>query len=527
MTIAQNESSQQGILQAINDLINNGSTALAEDYGVTPDRCPCFGLLYSYKQFLNLVMPFQTQAYLPLTLSILTAIFQKTLGYTSHYVFLTAEPNANKTTILESIQDIIKDLDGLQVSNEDPQSYVAFYQQLDATQFTGMMYCRDELFKSFITAYVRRTKTTEVYQQFVGVYEKNTFQAPLVKVDKHKPKEEQDIRPNLNGIRFSLVGVGTTDEMKTLLKSTDFTDGGWVSRMGLFVLNQSHNRRTPSKQCEHDENTLPQDPYIFELLNKLNGWALEEIQISTKPWRASDYGEPEVKLKARRTVVLKFNIPEIETKWTEAQTLLDDELKAMCQFLKKSGNIKYFNMFQELAGERTFRKAMYYARLLFLSDAILNSQSPMATDLNAYLKCVFPVLEKDRIFLPSTYYLMGIHITRLMVANLFQIIKEDLGNEDGTDYSIQKAIMKLLHNNQDLFGRCGSGSDSLGATLGDISRYITNQYRATLYRQARRDNLEMLCQSGYVETTHIKGKGGSRYRVTPLGVKSFPDIFTT
>lgn len=522
MSISQNEPSQQSILDSINELIDKGSNNLALEYETNVLKCSCFGLLNSYKSFVNFHMPFQTQAYLPLCLSVLTAILQKSIGYTAHYMFLTAEPNANKTTILDSIQDTIKELDGLKVSQEDPQSYVAFYQQLEATQDIGMMYCRDEIYKSFIHTYIKGKKTTEVYQQFVSVYEKNTFQAPLVKIDKTKPKEEQDERRNLYGIRFSLVGTGTTEELQTLLKAAEFTDGGWVSRMGIFILNQSHNRRSPSKQCEHDENTLPIEPAIFNLLNILNNWGKQEVDLKLRSEVSFLKGASQTKPK--RNIVLKFRIPEAETAWSNAQNLLDSELKAICCYFKKTGNSKYFNMFNELSGERTFRKAMYYSRLLFIADAILFNESPMSESLNSYYSHEQPVAHEHRIYLPATYYEMGIHITRLMVANLYKLIKDNLSNEDGTDYSIQKAILKVFYNNQDVFGRCGV--DGLGATLGDISRYITNQYRSTLYRQARRDNVEMLCNSGYLEVPNNgKQSRGARYRVTQLAIKSFPDLF--
>lgn len=544
--MTQNEQSQQSILltaQANIDLtladiksrITNGCKSLSEEYSQFPEHkrndkpFTCFSLLEEYQKQIESQCKHQPQLYLPLALTTLTAILQKSFEFTAHYVFLTAEPNANKTTTLNTISNSLSILE-LNQSPQWPRSYPAFYQQIGATNSTGLVMLVDEMFKKMRSCYVEKDRAdSDVFEKIVNIYENDEFQAPLVKFEIPKVGEESQERKNIKHVRFSLLGTGTNGEFHQLLKSSQFTESGWLSRMGLFRLYQSKDPRKISQVLKGGKNIFKIGSTINESLKKLKEWS--SIEIDVKKREDNEFIDKKL---PRRFVRLKFYCLETEPSlftnakdeedtgnpWDTARDSLTEAINICTEYFKKQGYKKYTSLFEELAGDRLIQKVTYYAQLLWLTDAILCPDSPMAIDLNAYLNSqnLDNQMDQKHIYLPYTYFDMGIQIVKLMVLNLYSIILEGLGDEDGTDAHIQKSIMNIFHNHESLCVH--------GLSPNDVARLITNQYRSTLYRQARRENLNELCNDGYitfvVDKNHGKPFHGARYIPTKKGWSAFP-----
>jgi hypothetical protein len=522
------------ILSDIEHRINHGTKTLACEYEQLGKQgvgvSPCFTLLGDFRAQIHQQCPHQPQLYMPLALSVLTAILQKSLSFSAHYVFLSAEPNANKTTTLNTISNCLKVLD-LNQSPQWPRSYPALYQQLEATQDTGMLMLVDEIFKKFRNYYTERERSDgEVFEKIIATYESSQFQAPLIRFDKPKENEQSFERKNLHNIRLSLIGSGTHGEFKQLMASSQFTDGGWLSRMGLFRLYQNKELRSASQVLGRGENSFKLGENIYVVLKHLNNWCLQETDINVM----SEH-QVTITQKTKRQVKLDFFCPSNKIEYLSVDMVMqegnpwDDAMQPLCQdidtavkFFDTVGHSKYKSIFEELAGDRTYKKASYYAQLLWLTDAILQPQSPMGLELQAYFDRTVGGREPNALYLPYTYFDMGIQIVRLMVLNLYSLMVEGLGDEEGTDFAIQKAILRVFALRQ---GESGIA----GISQKEVSQYISNQYRGTIYRQARKDNLEELCYAGHIEPTIDKMGGkpyrGARYRVTSVGIQSNPKIF--
>jgi hypothetical protein len=549
MTIAQNASSQQlnrpthtqiinanidNILSDIENRIEHGTKTLSYEYEQLGKQgsTPCFTLLAEFRAQIANQCPHQPQLYLPLALSVLTAILQKNLRFSAHYVFLSAEPNANKTTTLNTISNCLKVLE-LDQSPQWPRSYPALYQQLEATQDTGMLMLVDEIFKKFRNYYTERDRADgEVFEKIIATYESSQFQAPLIRFDKPKAGEETTERKNLDNIRLSLIGSGTNGEFQQLLKSQQFTDGGWLSRMGLFRLFQNRELRSVSKILGRGDNNFKLGENLYTNLKYLNNWCFETVDMN----HLVDH-QVTIKEKTKHEVKLDFFCPsdvtdcylgtdgglETGNPWDAAMQQLAQDIDTAIKFFDKSGHSKYKAIFEELGGDRTYKKASYYAQLLWLSDAILQPQSPMGLELQAYFDRTVGGKEPNALYLPYTYFDMAIQIVRLMVLNLYSLMVEGLGDEEGTDFAIQKAILRVFALRQ---GESGIA----GISQKEVSQYISNQYRGTIYRQARKDNLEELCYAGHIEPTIDKMGGkpyrGARYKITSVGIQCNPKIFS-
>jgi hypothetical protein len=480
----QNETSQYEISQAFIEY------KISEYLTQVDKLTKSGGILNEFREFVHLNLPHQSQMYLPLTLSVLTAILQTHLARSgSSYHLIVAPPQSNKSTLLNTIRLIMNTLDI--VIPEWPSSFKGLSEIIEEYKHQGVFVTHDELLSKFCLTHIQHVNNSqaEVLAGFCDLYTNN-----FLTVHRKGTDKDEKSKKNIKNISVGLMGIGTEDQLRQLLKHKDkqFIASGWFSRFSFWENKRQTTRLSPRQRMEIEHNRLEVPKSILECLKKLMEWKGHYQVFETE---FNPIGEHKR---------LKFTVDESSSELLETDMETERLLDSMVYKLKQKSLFEAADAIETYGSRTLDANAMYYANLLFVADCIL---IPGGEALPGLLAKGF--ITGERVVMPDKYYKLGHYMARINFCNAYIRVIETHETLDDTYLGFQLQILDYIKTNKIVNKRL-------------VERGLRSPYRGDKYWiKLLQPTLDQMVQSS--ELTVTQGKTNT-YSLTELGQSRICEI---